>query len=104
MDINVTAISMLITLPVCTSIEDTQETTQEDAHIQKLKIYTIQGWSHHKDEVEHSMKHFWPVRSEPAMIDCTTMKSRRLIIPFLLQKQILEQLHSNHVVLRRLDL
>ena len=31
------------------------------------------------------------------MSDSTAMKDRRIIIPFLLQKQILEQLHTNHM-------
>ena len=31
------------------------------------------------------------------MIDGIAMKGGRIIIPFLLQKQILEQLHSNHL-------
>ena len=47
-----------------------------------------------KEEIEQSMKHYWPIRPELKMIDYNDMKSRRIIIPSPLQRQILEQLHS----------
>ena len=95
MNINVNATSTAVNIQVCTSIEDTQEATQEDTHLQGLKSHIIHGWPHKKDELEHIIPHYWPLRCELAMIDDITMKDKRIIIPFLLQKQILQQLHSN---------
>ena len=46
-------------------------------------------WTYHEE--------YWEIRSELAIIDGTAMKGRRIIICFLLQKQILQQLHSNNI-------
>ena len=46
-----------------------------DTDLQKLNPYRIQGWLHKKDEVEQSMKHYWGIRNELAMIDGIVMKS-----------------------------
>ena len=42
------------------------------------------------DEVECSMKQYWPIRSKLAISDDIAMKGKRIIIPFLLQKQIIQ--------------
>ena len=39
----------------------------------------------------------WPIRHELAMIDGIVMIDKHIIIPYVLQKQILGQLHSNHM-------
>ena len=51
----------------------------------------------HKNAKEHSMRHYWPIRSKLTVIDGITMKGKRIIHPFLTQKQTLQQLHSNHM-------
>ena len=38
------------------------------------------------------------------MIDSIAMKGRRIIIPFLLQKQVLKQKHSNHMGIEKMRL
>ena len=50
-----------------------------------------------KDQLEHSIWHYWPIRSKLAKIDGIATKGKRIIIPFILQKQILQQLHSNQM-------
>ena len=72
-------------------IADIQVATQEDTYLQKLKIYITQGWAHKNEEVEHMMRQYWSIRSEMEMIDGITMKGERIMIPSLLQKQILQQ-------------
>ena len=47
---------------------------------------------------------YWPIRNELALIDYTAMKGKRIIIPFPLQKQILQQLHSNHMGIEKIRL
>ena len=64
MNINMHGISTSINIAVCLSIEDIHAATQEDADLQKVKSYIIQGWSHKKDEVEHGMMHYWPTGSK----------------------------------------
>ena len=43
MNINVNAISIPVYMPVCTSVEDIQVATHEDAYLQKLKSYVVHG-------------------------------------------------------------
>ena len=44
------------------------------------------GMAHKKEEVEHSMRQYLPIRNELAIIDCIAMKGKRIINPFQLQK------------------
>ena len=62
-----------LNMPVFTSKEDKQVATCEDAHLQKLKSYIIHGWPYKKDELENSIRHYWPFRSELAKIDGIAM-------------------------------
>ena len=41
------------------------------------------------------LEKYWPIKHELAMIDDIALKGKCIIIPYLLQRQILEQLHSN---------
>ena len=68
---------------------------------QKLKIRHNTSLATQKDKVEQNMKHYWLVRHELAVIDGITMKSKSIIIPFLLQRQILDLLHNNHIGIKR---
>ena len=104
MSIHVSGISISVNMLVCISTEDIQAATQEDTHIQKLKTYIIEGWPHKKEEETHSMLQYWPIRSKLAMTDGITIKGERIIIPLLLQKQILQQLHSNHMCIEEMTL
>ena len=72
--------------------------------LEKLNSYMIQGWPHKEDEAEHSMRQYWTIRSILAMVDSIIMREKRVIIPFLLQKQILQQLHTNHMGIERMRL
>ena len=69
MRVNVNAIRTSVNIPVCTSIQEIQAPTHEDAYLQELKAYIIQGWSYKKEEVDHSTKQYWPIRHELAVID-----------------------------------
>ena len=71
-------------------------------HLQKLKAYVIWGWQYKK--VEHSIRQLWLRESKLAMIDGNEMKDNRKIIFFQLQKQILQQLYNNHMVIEKMRL
>ena len=47
--------------------------------------------------MEPRVEKYWPIRCDLTMIDCIAMKGKHKSVVGLLQKQILEQLHSNHV-------
>ena len=66
-----------INIPVYIFIEDIQSKTFKD-------IYTTAGtegvynkdWPHRKKEMGHSMRQYWPIRNELAMIDSIAMKDK----------------------------
>ena len=58
--ISVNAISTAVNMLVCISIGDIQVATCQDAHLQKLRWYIIQGWPHRKHKLEGRMKNYWP--------------------------------------------
>ena len=55
-----------------------------------------------KEKVE--CRQYWPIRSNFAMIDTITMKGKRIIIPFLLYMQKIQQLHSSHIGIEKRSL
>ena len=69
-----------------------------------LKSYIIQGQPHKKDEVKQNMKHYWPIRHEVAMINGIARNCNKIIVPFLLPREILKQLHSNHMGIEKMRL
>ena len=97
MNKNVNAISTAVNMLVCISTEDIQVVTYEDASLEKVRLYVIQGLPHKEDKLEHNIVHSWPIRSKLAINDGITIKVKGIVIFFLLQKQILWQLHSNHI-------
>ena len=102
MSIYLCTISTCMNLLVCTSIEDIQAATHNGTHLQEIMTYIIQGWLYRKEE-EHSIGQYWPIRNELAMNGGTAMKSKR-ILPFQLQKHILQQLLSNHMGIEKIRL
>ena len=54
MNIDMHAISTLVNIPVCTSIEDIQVANLKGHIPPKLNVYIIQEWPHNKDEVDIS--------------------------------------------------
>ena len=74
--INVNTINTKTDLPVCTTIQDIQEVTAQNAHIQDLKIYITYGWPHKKDDMAQDIQKYWPIIHEFAMIDGATVKGK----------------------------
>ena len=78
-----------VNIPVCPSLQNIHTETNEEAHLQELKVYIIEGCPHTKEEVVQGIRPYWPIRNGLAMIDGIVRKDKRLIIPFQLWKQIL---------------
>ena len=55
-----------------------------------------------KKEVEPGVERYWPIRHELAMIDGIVMTGKQIIVPYLLQRQILKQLHSNYMGIEKM--
>ena len=104
LSIIINTIKIITDLPVCTSIQDTQEASAQDAHLQDLKVYIIHDWLCKRENVAPDIQEYWPIRHELAMIDVVAIKGKRIIIPSQFQKQILSQLQKNHVGIKMMRL
>ena len=97
MDIRVDAIQSITDILECVSISQIQQASTQDEHIQCLKCSIIAGWSSTKDKLHTDLKPYWSNRDELAVIDGIVLKGRHIIIPTSLRKQVLDQLHTNHM-------
>ena len=66
-----------------------------------LKTLIIAGWPNTKDVLHADLKAYWSYRDELAVIDGVILKGRHIIIPTNLRCQILEQLHRNHMGIKK---
>ena len=67
-----------------------------------LLTITPLGCPYKEEEVEHPMRQYRPVRTELLLTDGIVMKGKRTINSFQLQKQILQELHSSHMEIRKI--
>ena len=104
MDIWVDAIQSLVDMPECIFIEEIQQASLQDVHLQQLKTFITAGWPHTKDELHTDIRLYWPYRDELSVIDGVILKGRCIIIPDSLKQQVLAQLHTNHMGIEKTKL
>ena len=73
-----------------------REQTASDPELNALKEMIHSGWPSTIQQVPVPLKPNWPFRDELAVDDGIAMKSHRIIIPIVLQKEILTKLHGAH--------
>ena len=103
MDIRIDAIQSVIDIPECLSISQIQEASTQDDHLQHLKSFIIAGWLRMRDELHSYLRPYWSYRDDLAVIDGVVMKGRHILIPTSLKQQGLDQLHTNHMGIEKLN-
>ena len=101
MDVQVDSIQNSIDMPECISMEEIQQASSQDDHLQQLKKFIIAGWPNTKDELHTDIRPYWPYRDELAVIDGIILKGRCIVIPNILRQQVLTQLHTRHKDFRK---
>ena len=101
MDIRADAIQSTTDIIECISIAEIQHTMAQDEHLQQLKNIIITGWPSTKDELHSDITPYWSYRDDLAVIDIVVMKGRYIIIPAELKEQVLDQLHLNHMGIKK---
>ena len=101
MDIRINAIESATDIPECVSISQIQQASSQDKHLQCLKNIVITGWPNTKDELHSDLRPCWSYRDDLAVIDGVVMKVRHIIIPAVLKQQMLDQLHLNHMGIKK---
>ena len=72
----------------------------QDEHLQCLKTI-ITGWLSTKDELHSDIRPYWSYKDNLAVTDRVIMKGRCIIIPAELKQQVLDQLHLNHMGIKK---
>ena len=101
MDIRVDAMQIMTDVPEYLSIQQIQQATAQDKHLQWVKIlynYRLPGHQRAITPRHQSIKDDMLVK------DCVMMKGRCIIIPKALQQQVLDQLHVNHMGIEKTKL
>ena len=65
------------------------------------KSFIIAGWPSTKDELHSDLRPYWSYRDDLTVIDGEVMKGRQISIPTGLKQQMLDQLHTNHMDIKK---
>ena len=95
--IRVDAVQVVTGVPECMSIQQIQQTTRQDEHLQRLQHFIITGWADAREQLHEDIKPYWSIKDDISVIDGVIMKGRCIMIPKVLQQQALDQLHVNYV-------
>ena len=76
-------------------LEQIRREQQQDTTCQKLMQYCQQGWPS-RDKLPGMFKPYLTVATEFSIKDGLLMRGRRIVVPAVLQKQILDRLHTGH--------
>ena len=77
-------------------LQTIRDETAVDPELNALKEMIHLGWPSTIQQVSALLKPYWSFRDELAVEDGLAMKGHRIIIPAVLQKEILTRLHSAH--------
>ena len=77
------------------------EATSQDQHLQGLMKYVIQRWPESKNQLPQDIRTYWMFRDNMAVINGVVIKGRLIVIPEVLQQQVLKQLHINHMAIKK---
>ena len=91
-------------MPECISIEEIQQTSLQDDHLQQLKKFIIAGWPNTKDELHTNIRPYWPYRDKIVVIDGVIHKGRCIVIPDSLKQQVLAWLCTSHMGIEKTKL
>ena len=96
MIITIHTLSAAVDVLVCTSIENIRNAMSTDTELQLLQTYISKVWLQNRDNLWPTFGPYWLIRYDLVLTDSVAIKGKQIIIPFSLQKQILNQLYSKH--------
>ena len=98
MQVNADTTGTATNIPECMRIHELQHKTALDYHLQQLKECITKGWPENKDNRrQQNLRPYWTFQDGMAVTDGVCLKGRHIVIPNTLQKQVLQQLHVNHM-------
>ena len=95
MQLRLISINATTGIPICMKIQDTQEPTLYDGHLQDLNTDVIEGWVSSRAHLQQHIWPYWTFRDKIKIIYRVAMKGRQIIISAQVQSKALEQLHNS---------
>ena len=77
-------------------MKELRDTPNKDCELIALRETIISGWPDTIKEVPSALKPYWSYWDELSVEDGLVMKSHRVVVPKVLQKGVLETIHSAH--------
>ena len=74
-----------------------QTCTAQDPVLLTLKTTIITGWPELRDQVPIPIREYWCYRYEISVHNEVLFKNHRVIIPKLMQEEVLSRIHSSHL-------
>lgn len=68
----------------------------QDAILQKVKEYVVQGWPEHKKSVQLDIRKYWDIKNDIFLHQDVLFYRNRLIIPNTLREELLNIIHQSH--------
>ena len=65
--------------------------------MQTLKTTILTGWPESKQETEINIRHYWQIRDELTVQNGIVFRGSRVVIPKLLQQEMLTKIHISHL-------
>ena len=97
LDIRVDVVQVVTNVPECMSIQQIQQATKQDEHLQRLQHFIITCWPDAREQLHQDTKPYQSIKDDMSVIDGVIMKGRCIIIPKVLQQEALDQLHVNYM-------
>ena len=73
-----------------------REETGKDPSLMTLNKVVLGGWPSQKSEVPEQIRAYWDFRDEISIYDGVLFKSHQVIVPSLLQPELLQKVHKAH--------
>ena len=78
------------------TIAEVKTATSKDNDLKILARYVVNGFPQKKADLPPSLQGYWNVKDELSVFDCMILYKRRIVIPKLLRREVVEILHSAH--------
>ena len=78
-------------------LDQIQEETKKDINLKTALEYTVTGWPTYKQDVKLAARDFFTIRGELRVCNGLLVKGDRIINPYTMRKEILEQIHDGHM-------
>ena len=82
-------------------LEQCTDATGKDLTLQKLKTTVISGWPEGKSQVDPKLREYWNTKGDISVCDDLLLRQNRLIVPSSLREQMLSQIHSSHLGIKK---